>query len=88
MKLNDASKLRTWRKHRRLSQRELAYLCKCSQNTINLLEVGKLATVSEDLAMTIAKRLDIPWEDIFEAREGAGMRRVATGPRNKKQEAA
>lgn len=78
MRLRDPKKLRSWRVHRDLTQRELAFLCKCSQNAIHLLESGRMTTISEDLAMTICRRLDIPWEDVFEARESSGVRRVAT----------
>lgn len=81
MKLRDPKKLRSWRLHRNLTQRELAFLCKCSQNTIHLLESGRMTSISEDLAMTICRRLDIPWEDVFEAREASGVRKVANaGP--------
>lgn len=79
MRLRDPKKLRSWRVHRNLTQRELAFLCKCSQNSIHLLESGRMTSVSEDLAMTICRRLDIPWEDVFEARESSGMRRVTSG---------
>lgn len=79
MRVRDAERLRTWRKRRGLSQRDLAYLARCSQNAISLIEQGKLLTLSEDLALEIARRLDVPWEDLFEPRESAGVRKMAHG---------
>lgn len=79
MRVKDGSRIRSWRKRRGLSQRDLAYLARCSQNAISLIEQDKMTTLSEDLAVEIARRLDVPWEDLFEAREASGMRRVARG---------
>ncbi|NUP03560.1 MAG: helix-turn-helix transcriptional regulator [Nonomuraea sp.] len=76
MKVKDPEKITRWRNRRQLSQRDLAFLCRCSQNAISLVERGKLPTLSEELAMAIAKRLDVPWEDLFEARETSGVRRM------------
>lgn len=75
----DGAPVARWRKLRRLTQRDLAYLCKCSQATISLVERGEMQTMSEDLALTIADRLAVPWEDLFVARGGSGVRRVAHG---------
>lgn len=69
MKLRDPLALRRWRKRAGYTQSELGALCKCSQTTIHLLESGKLLAITEDLALTIARRLGVPWEDLFEARE-------------------
>ncbi len=88
MRVREPQALRRWRERRSLTQRDLAYLCKCSQNAIYLLESGRMATLSEDLALTIAKRLDVPWEDLFEARSDAGLRRVSTGIRTNVREVA
>lgn len=79
MQVKDPATVKRWRKHRRLTQRELAFLCRCSQNAISLIEKGDMLTLSEDLALEIAYRLDIPWEDLFVARESAGVRRAAHG---------
>lgn len=73
----DGAPIARWRKLRRLTQRDLAYLCKCSQATISLIERGEMLTMSEDLALMIADRLAVPWEDLFVARGGAGVRRVS-----------
>lgn len=87
MRLRDPKKLRSWRLHRELTQRELAFLCKCSQNTIHLLESGQMTSLSEDLAVTICKRLDIPCEEVFVEREHSGVRRVTSGTNTKARKA-
>jgi putative transcriptional regulator len=69
MRVKEPAKIRRWRKQRRFSQRDLAYLVRRSQTTIYLIEAGKLRDISEDLALAIAGRLDLPWEDLFEVRE-------------------
>ncbi|TWH37174.1 DNA-binding XRE family transcriptional regulator [Rhodococcus rhodochrous J38] len=69
MKLKDPDQLQRWRKRRDLKQWELAVLSGCTQQTISLLETGKMTTLSEDLAIKIAKRLDLSWEDLFMACE-------------------
>ncbi|NUO59022.1 MAG: helix-turn-helix transcriptional regulator [Hamadaea sp.] len=79
MQVKDPDVITRWRKRRQLSQRDLAFLCRCSQNAISLIELGKMRTLSEDLAVAIAKRLDVPWEDLFAARDTSGVRRVPRG---------
>ncbi|AMS03854.1 helix-turn-helix DNA binding domain protein [Gordonia phage BaxterFox] len=69
MRVKDGGQIRRWRKQRKYSQRELAYLVRRTQSTIYLIETGKLRTVTEDLGIAIAARLDVPWEDLFEAHE-------------------
>lgn len=69
MKVKDPAKIRRWRLQRHFSQRELAFLVRRTQTTIYAIENGKLDTITEDLAMAIAGRLDVPWEDLFDARE-------------------
>lgn len=69
MKVKDPAAVLRWRKRRHLSQRQLAYLCHCSQTTIYLVETGKMPTLSEELALRIAFRLDVDWEELFELRE-------------------
>lgn len=73
MKLKDPDQLQRWRKRRDLKQWELAVLSGCTQQTISLLETGKMTTLSEDLAIKIAKRLDLSWEDLFMACEAPVM---------------
>ncbi|WP_157884105.1 helix-turn-helix transcriptional regulator [Arthrobacter alpinus] len=69
MKVKDPAKLRRKRMNRKYSQRDLAFLVKRSQNTIHLLETGGMKTLSEDLALLIAARLDVEWEDYFDLEE-------------------
>lgn len=69
MKVKDPAKIRRWRKQRHFSQRDLAYLVRKSQTAIYAIEAGKMRTLSEDFAMALAARLDVPWEELFEAHE-------------------
>ena len=69
MRVKDGGQIRRWRKQRHFSQRELAFLVRRTQSTIYLIESGGLRAISEDLAIAIAARLDVPWEDLFEANE-------------------
>lgn len=69
MKIKDPEQMVRWRKRKDLKQWELGVLVGCTQQTISLLETGKMTTLSEDLAIKIAKRLDHDWEDLFEAHE-------------------
>lgn len=69
MKVKDPAMIRRWRKQEHLSQAQLGYLVRRSQTTIYLLETGGMRTLSEDLALAIAARLRVPWEDLFEAQE-------------------
>lgn len=66
MNVRDAATIRRVRELRGLSQRELAYLCRpCSQTTIYLLETGRMRSLSPQLAVRIAKRLDADVLDLF-----------------------
>jgi putative transcriptional regulator len=78
MKVKDPAKLRRKRMNRKYSQRDLAFLVKRSQNTIHLLETGGMKTLSEDLALLIAARLDVEWEDYFDLEEHEVMPRVTS----------
>lgn len=69
MKVKDPAALRRKRLNRKYSQRDLAFLVKRSQSTIYLLETGGMKTLSEDLALLIAARLDVDWEDYFTLEE-------------------
>lgn len=70
MRVKDPAALRRKRLNRRFSQRDLAMLVRRSQTTIHLLETGGMKTLSEDLALHIAARLDVDWEDYFLLEEG------------------
>lgn len=69
MEVRDPGQIRRWRKQKRYSQRELAMLVRRSHTTIHKIETGQLKTVTEGLAMSIAARLDVPWEELFVAHE-------------------
>ncbi|MCC3311479.1 helix-turn-helix transcriptional regulator [Nocardia africana] len=69
MQVRDPAAIRRWRKQRRYTQRELAMLVRRSHTTIYALETGRLQNITEDLAIAIAARLDVPWEDLFIAHE-------------------
>ena len=69
MKVKDPAALRRKRLNRKYSQRDLAFLVKRSQSAIYLLETGGMKTLSEDLALLLAARLDVDWEDYFTLEE-------------------
>ncbi|MGP5725876.1 helix-turn-helix transcriptional regulator [Arthrobacter rhombi] len=69
MRVKDPAALRRKRMNRKYSQRDLAYLVRKSQNTISLLETGRMSTLTEDLALLIAARLGVDWEDYFALEE-------------------
>jgi putative transcriptional regulator len=67
------------RKRARLTQRELAFLARCSQTTIYLLETGRMTTCSDDLALRIVDRLPVDMEDVFSERALPTMSSLASG---------
>ncbi|WP_082899993.1 helix-turn-helix transcriptional regulator [Rhodococcus phenolicus] len=69
MKVKDPEKIRRWRRRRGLNQDQLAYLTGCTQQAISVIETGKMTTLSEELALAIAKHVECPWEDLFDAHE-------------------
>lgn len=85
MRVKDPAKIRRWRKQRHYTQRELAFLVRRSQTAIYALETGRLPTVSEDFALAVAARLDVPWEDLFEAHESPALPTVTNGVRTADQ---
>lgn len=75
-----AAALKRARKRARLTQRELAYLARCSQATIYLLEKDGptgLDTLSDELAIAVCDRLHIDVEDVFEAQSTPSRPRVS-----------
>ncbi|WP_280489561.1 helix-turn-helix transcriptional regulator [Nocardia farcinica] len=82
MQVRDPAAIRRWRKQRRYTQRELAMLVRRSHTTIYALETGRLRNVTEDLAIAIAARLDVPWEDLFQAHEVEVVPVVSNGSRD------
>lgn len=82
MQVRDPAAIRRWRKQRRYTQRELAMLVRRSHTTIYALETGRLRTISEDLAIAIAARLDVPWEHLFDAKELVVVPEVSNVPQD------
>lgn len=80
MRRKDPQALRRARKRARLTQRELAFLARCSQATIYLLEKDGptgMDTCSDDLAIAICDRLHVDVEDLFEERPNSSRPRVS-----------
>lgn len=69
MRVKDPDVIRRKRKRNHLSQAELAFLVRRSQQAISLIERGEMRNISEDFALALAARLDTDWEDLFEAHE-------------------
>lgn len=78
MKVIDPLSIRRWRKQKHYSQEELAFLVRRDQSTISLIERGKLVSIGEDLALAIAARLDVPWDELFTAHEEKPVSEVAS----------
>jgi DNA-binding XRE family transcriptional regulator len=68
MHVRDHEALRRWRQRRGLSQRDLAYLCRCTQATISLLERGEMRSLTDELALSLSARLQVPWDELFDPR--------------------
>jgi putative transcriptional regulator len=67
MRVKEGAAIRRRRQRMGLSQRELAYLCRpCSQTTIYLLETERMRSLSPELAVRIAKRLDVSLASLFD----------------------
>jgi transcriptional regulator with XRE-family HTH domain len=69
MRVKSPEQIRRKRKRKHLSQAELAFLVKRSQQSISLIERGEMRNISEDFALLLAARLDADWEDMFDAHE-------------------
>lgn len=78
MKVKDPAAIRRWRKQRNFSQEDLAFLVRRNQSTISLIERGGMSSLSEDLALAIAARLEVPWDELFEAHEEKPLPIVAS----------
>jgi putative transcriptional regulator len=82
MRVREGAALRRRRERLGLTQRELAFLARpCSQTTIYLLETRKMTTLTEELAVRIARRLDVPVDALFEDRQPLSMAVSATDHR-------
>lgn len=82
MHVKDPAEFRRRRKTARYTQRELAMLVRRTQTTIWAIESGNLPNVSEDLALALAARLGVEWEDLFELREAPAVPSVESGARS------
>lgn len=71
MRVKDRDAIRRWRAQRGYSQRDLAVLCRKSQQAISNIESGVTTTVTEPFAMEIAKRLRVDWHSLFETPDEA-----------------
>lgn len=69
MRVKNPDNIRRRRKRQHLSQAELAFLVKRSQQSISLIERGEMRNISEGFALALAARLDTDWEDLFDAHE-------------------
>ncbi|MCO1338060.1 hypothetical protein BJH93_04000 [Kocuria polaris] len=78
MRVKDPAMLRRKRLNRKFTQRDLAFLVKRSHAAIGALETGKMKTCTEDLALLIAARLDVDWEDLFVLEEHEVMPSLAS----------
>lgn len=81
----DPGKLRRRRKSKGLSQNQVAVLSRCTQQYVSILESGRDRDCSEDIALRIAKALDVDVEDYFEAREVVRIPAVATDSRESRK---
>lgn len=78
----DPGKLQRRRKAKSLTQEQLAIFARCTQQYISILESGRDRDCSEDIALRIAKALDVDLEDYFEAREVVRTQPVPTASRD------
>lgn len=69
MQVKDPDQIRRWRKQRHYSQKQLAFLVNRSQQSLSLIERGEMRSITEDFAIALSSRLDVPWEDLFVAHE-------------------
>lgn len=65
MQVIDGGRIARHRKRKGYTQRDMAALCKCSQNTISLIERGEMKTLRPELAELIAKRLGDDLDELF-----------------------
>ena len=79
MKVKDPAQMRRLRIEKHYTQRELAMLVKRSQAAVWQIEAGRLTTISEDLAVSIAGRLGREWEELVTAHEAAVVPVVTSG---------
>ncbi|UYP17764.1 helix-turn-helix transcriptional regulator [Rhodococcus sp. Z13] len=79
MRVKNPETLKTLRVMKGLTQGDLALMVRCTQQTISLLETGKMTTLSAALAGALAKKLGTPWESLFTLHESIAMPVVESG---------
>ena len=70
-----ASRLRWWRRHRAISQLDLAGRTQISQRHLSFMELGR-ASPSRDMVMRLAAALDVPLTIVMERPDGVEYRRA------------
>lgn len=71
MRVKDPAQMKRLRKQNHLSQEQLAFLVRKTQQSISQIEKGDLKNISEGFAIALAGRLGREWEELFEAKEEA-----------------
>lgn len=79
MRVKDRQAVQRARRRAGYTQRELAFLAGCSHTTVYLIESGRMATLSDGLAFSLAKRLHCDVEDLFAERGPAAVPVVVSG---------
>lgn len=79
MRVKNPDQIKRWRKQRQYSQRDLAFLVRKSQTAIYAVENGRMRTISEDFALALAARLDVPWDELFDVHESEAVPVVTSG---------
>lgn len=69
------SRLIWWRKHRRLSQLQLALAAGCSQRHVSFLELGRTRP-SREMVMRLAEAMTLPLRQVNELLLAAGFAQV------------
>lgn len=90
MQVRDPELMKDLRIARKLNQRQLATLTKCSQAAISAIETGKLKNISEDLGVQLAHWLDRTPRELFTKFDDDRIAalEVAHGARAKRQRSA
>lgn len=72
------TRIRLARKSKQLSLRQLGILCRRSHQLIHYVETGVTRTVDEDVALALARHLDLPLEEVFATQTASRASVVAT----------
>ena len=88
MRVIDPARIAAARRRRGYTQYDLAALVRCTQATISGLETGNMKRCSEDLANSIAKRLDRDVDELFERHGDSRVDRVTNAAGSKRRRVA